>query len=149
MALKQQIQEDIKTAMKAREQAKLGVLRMLSAAIKQKEVDERIELSDSDVISIVEKQIKQRKEAATQFEQGGRADSAQTELAEAELLAMYLPAQLSEQEVVAVIQQVVSEVGASGPADMGKVMGAAKAQLAGKADMSKVSGLVKGVLSSL
>lgn len=149
MTLKQQIQDDIKTAMKAREQAKLGVLRMLSAAIKQKEVDERIELSDSDVISIVEKQIKQRKEAATQFEQGGRVDSAQTELAEAEILSGYLPAQLSEQEVVAVIHQVVSQAGASGPADMGKVMGAVKPALAGKADMSKVSGLVKNVLSGL
>lgn len=149
MSLKQQIQDDIKAAMKAREQAKLSVLRMLSAAIKQKEVDERVEVSDSDVISIVEKQIKQRKEAAVQFEQGGRADSAQAEMAEAEILSVYLPAQLSEQEVKSIIQQVISRLGATGPADMGKVMAAVKPELAGKADMSKVSGLVKVVLSGL
>lgn len=149
MSLKQQIQDDIKAAMKAREQAKLSVLRMLSAAIKQKEVDERVEVSDSDVISIVEKQIKQRKEAAVQFEQGGRADSAQAEVAEAEILSVYLPAQLSEQEVKSIIQQVISRLGVTGPADMGKVMAAVKPELAGKADMSKVSCLVKAVLSGL
>lgn len=148
MSLKQQIQDDIKSAMKAREQAKLGVLRMLSAAIKQKEVDERIDLDDVAILAIVEKQIKQRKEAAVQFEQGGRTESAQTELAEADLLAGYLPAQLSEAEVVGLIAQTVAEIGAAGPGDMGKVMAAVKPKLAGKADMSKVSGLVKAALTS-
>jgi len=149
MSLKAQILEDIKQAMKAREQAKLSTLRMLSAAIKQKEVDERVELDDAAVLSIIEKQIKQRKEAATQFEAGGRADSAQAELAEAAVLAAYLPQQLSENEVIAELQAVVAELGATGPQDMGKVMGAAKTKLAGRADMSKVSGLVKQVLSAL
>jgi len=149
MSLKVQILDDIKQAMKAREQAKLSTLRMLSAAIKQKEVDERIELDDAAVLSIIEKQIKQRKEAATQFEAGGRPDSAESELAEAAVLAAYLPKQLSEDEVIAELKAVVAELGATGPQDMGKVMGAAKSKLAGRADMSKVSGLVKQVLSSL
>ncbi len=135
--------------MKAREQAKLVTLRMLSAAIKQKEVDERVELDDAAVLAIIEKQIKQRKEAAVQFEQGGRPDSAQSELAEAAVLAHYLPQQLSEDEVITELRQVVVEVGATGPQDMGKVMGAAKTRLAGRADMSKVSGWVKQVLNSL
>ncbi len=147
MSLKAQILEDIKQAMKAREQAKLTTLRMLSAAIKQKEVDERIDLDDGAVLAIIEKQIKQRNEAAVQFEQGGRPDSALAEKAEAAVLSAYLPAQLSETEVVAEINAIVSELGASGPQDMGKVMGAVKAKLAGKADMSKVSGLVKAALS--
>lgn len=147
MSLKAQILEDIKLAMKAREQAKLATLRMLSAAIKQKEVDERVELDDGAVLAIIEKQIKQRNEAAIQFEQGGRPESAEAEKAEAVVLASYLPAQLSEAEVVAEIQLIVQAVGATGPQDMGKVMGAVKAKLAGKADMSKVSGLVKAALS--
>ncbi|HEX4917432.1 MAG TPA: GatB/YqeY domain-containing protein [Limnobacter sp.] len=147
MSLKAQILEDIKQAMKAREQAKLATLRMLSAAIKQKEVDERVELDDAAVLAIIEKQIKQRNEAAIQFEQGGRAESALAEKAEAAVLGAYLPAQLSEAEVLDVLQALVQSVGASGPQDMGKVMGAAKAKLAGRADMSKVSGLVKQVLS--
>ncbi|MEK9815889.1 MAG: GatB/YqeY domain-containing protein [Limnobacter sp.] len=141
MSLKAQILEDIKQAMKAREQAKLATLRMLSAAIKQKEVDERVELDDGAVLAIIEKQIKQRNEAAIQFE------SAEAEKAEAAVLASYLPAQLSEAEVVAEIQAIVQAVGATGPQDMGKVMGAVKAKLAGKADMSKVSGLVKAALT--
>lgn len=147
MSLKAQILEDIKLAMKAREQAKLTTLRMLSAAIKQKEVDERVELDDAAVLAIIEKQIKQRNEAAIQFEQGGRQESAEAEKAEAAVLAAYLPAQLSEAEVVAEIQAIVQSVGATGPQDMGKVMAAVKAKLAGKADMSKVSGLVKAALS--
>jgi uncharacterized protein YqeY len=149
VSLKTLILDDIKTAMKAREQAKLVTLRMLSAAIKQKEVDERVELDDAAVLAIIEKQIKQRKEAAVQFEQGGRPDSAQSELAEAAVLAHYLPQQLSEDEVITELRQVVVEVGATGPQDMGKVMGAAKTRLAGRADMSKVSGWVKQVLNSL
>ncbi|HEX4842889.1 MAG TPA: GatB/YqeY domain-containing protein [Limnobacter sp.] len=149
MSLKAQILDDIKQAMKAREQAKLATLRMLSAAIKQKEVDERIELDDAAVLAIIEKQIKQRNEAAIQFEQGGRAESALAEKAEAAVLSAYLPAQLSEAEVLDELRALVTATGASGPQDMGKVMGAAKAKLAGRADMSKVSGLVKQVLSSL
>lgn len=147
MTLKALILDDIKVAMKAREQAKLATLRMLSAAIKQKEVDERVELDDAAVLAIIEKQIKQRKEAAVQFENGGRPDSAQSELAEAAVLALYLPKQLSEEEVMAELRQVVAELGATGPQDMGKVMGAAKTRLAGRADMSKVSGWVKLVLN--
>lgn len=147
MSLKAQVLEDIKQAMKAREQAKLTTLRMLSAAIKQKEVDERVDLDDAAVLAIIEKQIKQRNEAAIQFEQGGRPESAEAEKAEAAVLSAYLPAQLSEAEVVAEIQAIVQAVGATGPQDMGKVMGAVKAKLAGKADMSKVSGLVKAALS--
>jgi uncharacterized protein len=147
VTLKALILDDIKVAMKAREQAKLATLRMLSAAIKQKEVDERVELDDAAVLAIIEKQIKQRKEAAVQFENGGRPDSAQSELAEAAVLALYLPKQLSEEEVMAELRQVVAELGATGPQDMGKVMGAAKTRLAGRADMSKVSGWVKLVLN--
>ncbi len=147
MSLKAHILEDIKQAMKAREQAKLTTLRMLSAAIKQKEVDERVDLDDAAIIAIIEKQIKQRNEAAVQFEQGGRPDSAEAEKAEAAVLSVYLPAQLSEAEVLAEIQAIVQSLGAAGPQDMGKVMAAVKAKLAGKADMSKVSGLVKATLS--
>jgi len=149
MSLKAQILDDIKQAMKAREQAKLATLRMLSAAIKQKEVDERVELDDAAVLSIIEKQIKQRKEAATQFEAGGRPESAQAELAEVQVLSAYLPVQLSQDEVIAELRQIVADIGATGPQDMGKVMGAAKAKLTGRADMSQVSGLVKQVLGSL
>lgn len=149
MSLKAQILEDIKQAMKARESSKLTTLRMLSAAIKQKEVDERVDLDDAAVLSIIEKQIKQRNEAALQFEQGGRPDSAEAEKAEAAVLSAYLPAQLSESEVLDVIRSVVAEVGAAGPQDMGKVMGKIKPLLAGKADMGKVSVLIKQVLSAL
>jgi uncharacterized protein len=149
MSLKAQILEDIKQAMKARESSKLTTLRMLSAAIKQKEVDERVDLDDAAVLAIIEKQIKQRNEAALQFEQGGRPDSAEAEKAEAAVLSAYLPAQLSESEVLDVIRSVVAEVGAAGPQDMGKVMGKIKPLLAGKADMGKVSVLIKQVLSAL
>lgn len=149
MSLKAQILDDIKQAMKARESSKLTTLRMLSAAIKQKEVDERVDLDDAAVLAIIEKQIKQRNEAALQFEQGGRPDSAEAEKAEAAVLSAYLPAQLSESEVLDAIRSVVAEVGAAGPQDMGKVMGKIKPLLAGKADMGKVSVLIKQVLSAL
>ena len=149
MSLKAQILEDIKNAMKAREQVKLATLRMLSAAIKQKEVDERVELGDAAVLAIIEKQIKQRNEAAVQFDQGGRPESAQAERAEAAVLAAYLPAQLSDSDIQAVIAECIAAVGAQGPQDMGKVMGAAKPKLAGQADMGKVSGFIKTALSSL
>ena len=146
MGLKDQLLDDIKQAMKAKEQAKLAVLRLLSAAIKQKEVDSRAEVSDQDILAIIEKQIKQRKEAAAQFQQGGREDSANQELAEAQLLSTYLPEQLSEDEIASEIQRVVASVGATGPQDMGKVMGPIKTALQGRADMSLVSKLVKKAL---
>jgi uncharacterized protein YqeY len=149
MSLKAQILEDIKQAMKARESSKLTTLRMLSAAVKQKEVDERVDLDDAAVLAIIEKQIKQRNEAAVQFEQGGRLDSAEAEKAEAAVLSAYLPAQLTESEILHAIRSVVVELGAAGPQDMGKVMGKVKPLLAGKADMGKVSGLIKQVLSAL
>jgi uncharacterized protein YqeY len=147
MSLKAKVLEDIKLAMKARESAKLATLRMLSAAIKQKEVDGRVDLDDGAILAIIEKQIKQRNESATQFERGGRSDSAEAERAEAAILAGYLPAQLSESEIKAEIQSVLSVIGASGPQDMGKVMAAMKAKLVGRADMSRLSELVKVALS--
>jgi len=147
MSLKQRISEDIKAAMKAREQDRLGVLRMLSAAIKQREVDERIELTDTDVIALVEKQIKLRKEAAVQFEAGGRADSAAAERAEIDVLATYLPQALSADEVSAIIRQAVSQSGAAGPQDMGKVMALVKPQVAGRTDMAALSAQIRQVLA--
>jgi len=147
MSLKQRISEDIKAAMKAREQDRLGVLRMLSAAIKQREVDERIELTDTDVIALVEKQIKLRKEAAVQFEAGGRADSAAAERAEIDVLATYLPQALSADEVSAIIRQAVSQSGAAGPQDMGKVMAVVKPQVAGRTDMAALSAQIRQVLA--
>lgn len=147
MSLKQRISDDVKTAMKARDAERLGVLRMLSAAIKQREVDERIDLTDSDVIAIVEKQIKLRKEAATQFEAGGRADSAATERAEAVILADYLPQALSADEVQAIIRQAIGSTGASGVADMGKVMAVVKSQVAGRTDMAALSAQIRQLLS--
>lgn len=148
MSLKSRISEDIKSAMKAREQHRLGVLRMLSAAIKQREVDERIELADPDVIALVEKQIKLRKEAATQFEAGGRPDSAQSERAEIEVLAAYLPQPLTAEEVESIIRQAVAQTGAAGPQDMGKVMAAVKPQVAGRTDMGALSAKIKQLLSA-
>lgn len=149
MSLKLRISEDIKTAMKAREQHRLGVLRMLSAAIKQREVDERVELVDADVIALVEKQIKLRKEAATQFEAGGRPDSAQAERAEIEVLTAYLPQALTADEVEAIIRQAVAQTGAAGPQDMGKVMAAVKPQVAGRTDMGALSAKIKQLLSAV
>jgi len=148
MSLKLRISDDIKTAMKAREQHRLGVLRMLSAAIKQREVDDRIELSDADVIALVEKQIKLRKEAATQFEAGGRPDSAQAERAEIEVLTAYLPQALTAEEVESIIRQAMTQTGATGPQDMGKVMAAVKPQVAGRTDMGALSAKIKQLLSA-
>jgi len=148
MSLKLRISDDIKSAMKAREQHRLGVLRMLSAAIKQREVDERIDLTDADVVALVEKQIKLRKEAATQFEAGGRPDSAQSERAEIEVLTAYLPQALTAEEVTAIIRQAISQSGAAGPQDMGKVMGLVKPQVAGRTDMAALSAQIKQLLAS-
>ena len=143
MSLKAQIQEDIKAAMKAKDSFRLATLRLLSAAIKQKEVDERVEVDDAAVLAIVEKLIKQRKDSISQFEKGGRQDLADAEKAEVEVLSVYLPAQLSEAEIAAAIDAAIASTGAVGPKDMGKLMGVLKPQLAGKADMGKVSALVK------
>lgn len=146
MSLKTQILEDIKVAMKARESVRLGTLRLLSAAIKQKEVDERVELDDTAVLAILEKLIKQRKDSISQFEKAGRQDLVDAESAEIVVLTAYLPAQLSEAEIAAAIDAAVASTGAAGPKDMGKLMAALKPQLAGKADMGKVSALVKSKL---
>ena len=147
MSLKTQIMDDIKTAMKAKDKDKVGTIRMLTAAIKQVEVDERRELADADVLSIVSKMIKQRKDAAEQFKQADRQDLADKELAEIEILKQYLPAQLSTEEIDAVVKQVIADTGASGMQDVGQVMGAVKAKVAGQADMGEVSQIVKANLT--
>ncbi|HEX2200116.1 MAG TPA: GatB/YqeY domain-containing protein [Burkholderiales bacterium] len=147
MSLKQQISEDMKAAMRARESARLSAIRLILAAIKQKEVDERVELSDADVVGILEKMVKQRRESIAQFEKAARADLADAEKFELGVLTGYLPQQMGEAELHEEIQKAVSESGATGAKDMGKVMALLKARLAGRADMGKVSGLVKARLS--
>lgn len=147
MSLKEQITEDMKAAMRAKEAAKLGTIRLLTAAIKQKEVDERIEVTDTIVLAIIEKMIKQRKDSISQFEAGGRQDLADIEKAEVSVLSAYMPASLSDAEVQAEVSAAVAATGAAGPQDMGKVMGVLKPKLAGRADMTAVSGLVKAALS--
>jgi uncharacterized protein YqeY len=147
MSLKERITEDMKAAMRARETQRLGAIRMLTAAMKQKEVDERIELDDAAVIGIVDKLIKQRKDSVEAFQKAGRQDLADSEAAEITVLQAYLPARLSQEEIAAEVKAIVAEVGAKGPGDMGKVMGAAKARLAGKADMGQVSAAVKAALA--
>ncbi len=147
MTLKDQITEDMKSAMRAKETARLGAIRLLLAAIKQREVDERIVIDDAGVIATVEKMIKQRKDSISQFEKAGRDDLVAIEVGEVTILQSYLPAQLSDAEVEAAVAAAVAATGATGPQDMGKVIGALKAQLAGKADMGKVSGLVKAALA--
>ena len=147
MSLKAQITEDMKTAMRAKDSVRLGTIRLLQAAMKQKEVDERVELDDAAVIAIVDKLIKQRKDSITAFETASRQDLADVEKAEIEVLKVYLPQRMSEAEITAAVQAIVAEVGAAGPGDMGKVMGAVKSQLAGKADMGLVSAAVKAALS--
>ena len=148
MSLKEQITEDMKAAMRAKDMERLGTIRLLTAAMKQKEVDERIELDDAAVIAVIDKMVKQRKDSITAFEQGGRADLAAKEAAELTVLQAYLPARLSAEEVAAEVKAIVAELGAKGPGDMGKVMGAVKARLAGKADMGQVSAAVKAALAS-
>ncbi len=151
MSLKNKVTEDMKDAMRARDTARLGTVRLLLAALKQKEVDERVVLSDADVLAIIDKMLKQRRESIAQFEKAGRKDLADGEKAEIVVLSAYLPQQLSEAEVgqaiAAAIAQVGSELGgATGAKDMGKVMALLKPKLAGRADMGKVSGLVKAKL---
>ena len=147
MSLKAQITEDMKTAMRAKDSARLGTIRLLQAAMKQREVDERIELDDAAIVAIVDKLIKQRKDSIAAFETAARQDLADIEKAELEVLKVYLPERMSEAEITAAVQAIVAEVGATGPADMGKVMGKVKTALAGKADMGLVSAAVKAALS--
>ncbi len=146
--LKLRIQEDMKAAMRAKEADRLGAIRMLLAACKQREVDERIELDDAAVIAIVDKLIKQRKDSITAFQGAGRDDLVAKESAELQVLQAYLPQRLSPEETQAEVRALVAALGAKGPADMGKVMAAAKAQLSGKAEMSLVSAAVKAALSN-
>ncbi|EJP77971.1 TPA: GatB/YqeY domain-containing protein [Stenotrophomonas maltophilia] len=147
MSMKQQLTEDMKAAMKAGEKHKLGVIRLINAAIKQREVDERIELDDTAVIAVLDKMVKQRKDSVSQYEAANREDLAEIERAEIVVIEAYLPAKMGEAEIVAAIQAAVAETGASGPADMGKLMGALKPKLAGQADMGLVSKLVKQLLA--
>ena len=152
MSLKEQITEDMKTAMRAKDAERLGTIRLLLSAMKQKEVDERVELDDVAVVGIVDKLIKQRKDSITAFEQAARQDLADKEKAEMAVLLTYLPERMSNEEVTAAVQAIVAELGEEmgkkvGPADMGKVMGAVKAKLAGKADMGQVSAAVKATLA--
>jgi uncharacterized protein len=147
MSLKEQITEDMKTAMRAKDAARLSTIRMLLAACKQKEVDERVVLSDTDVVAIVDKLIKQRRDAIAQFATAGRTDLVDKETAEVAVLEGYLPQRLDEAEVEAQVRSIVASLGAAGPGDMGKVMAAAKAALAGQAEMSVVSSVVKRVLA--
>jgi hypothetical protein len=143
MPLKARITDDMKAAMRAREAARLSTIRLLLSAIKQKEVDERIELSEADVLAIIDKMIKQRRESIAQFDAGGRPELAAAERAEIAVLQEYMPQQLSDAEVERLIEAAIAAAGASGPAAMGKVMGALKLQLAGRADMTKVAARVK------
>ena len=147
MSLKERITEDMKAAMRAKDSERLGTIRLLTAAMKQKEVDERIELDDVAVIAIVDKMLKQRKDSIEAFEKASRQDLADKEISEVKVLQAYLPARLSAEEVALEVKAIVAELGASGPGDMGKVMGAVKARLAGKADMGAVSAAVKAALA--
>jgi len=147
MSLKVRINDDMKAAMRARETERLGTIRLLLAAIKQREVDDRVTLDDAGITAVIDKMIKQRKDSISQFEAAGRTDLVEKEAAEVTVLTAYMPAQLSDAEIAAEVQAAVAEVGAAGPQDMGKVMGVLKPKLAGRADMTAVSGLVKAALS--
>ena len=147
MSLKDRITEDMKAAMRAKDAARLSTIRLLLAALKQKEVDERVVLGDADVLSIVEKLVKQRRESIAQFEKAGRNDLADKEKAEIAVLMGYLPQQMTDAEVADAVSAAIKEAGAAGPKDMGKVMGLLKSRLAGRTDMGKLSGLVKAKLA--
>jgi len=149
MNLKERITEDMKVAMRARETARLGAIRLLLAAIKQREVDERIILDDAAILAVIDKMIKQRRDSITQYAAGGRQDLVDAEKFEVEVLSAYLPAGLSADEVAAAVVAAISTTGAASPADMGKVMAVLKPQLAGRADMSEVSKLVKTRLAGV
>ena len=147
MSLKQRITDDMKAAMRAKEAERLNPIRMLLAAMKQKEVDERVVLDDVAIVAIVDKLVKQRKDSIAAFESGNRQDLADKEKAEMLVLQAYLPQRMSAEETTAAVQAIVAELGASGPGDMGKVMGVVKTRLAGKADMGQVSAAVKAALA--
>ena len=147
MTLRERVNEDVKAAMKAREAERLGTLRLLTAAMKQREVDERITLDDAGVIAVIEKMLKQRKDSVAQYEQAGRQDLADAEKREMAVLQAYLPQQLADAEVAAIVAEAVSASGAKAPSDMGKVMAIVKPKVAGRADMGKVSALVKARLA--
>ena len=147
MSLKVRINDDMKAAMRARKTERLGTIRLLLAAIKQREVDERIELDDAGVTAVIDKMIKQRKDSISQFETAGRTDLVEKEKGELDVLAAYMPAQMSDDEIAAEVQAAVAQTGAAGPQDMGKVMGVLKPKLAGRADMTAVSAKVKAALS--
>ena len=147
MSIKHRITEDMKAAMKARETERLGAIRLILAAMKQKEVDERIELDDAAILAILDKMVKQRRDSISQFEAANRDDLAAIEKAELAIIQHYLPQALTEAEMSAMVKAALSEVGASGPQDMAKVMAKLKPEMAGRADMGKVSGLVKAALS--
>ncbi|HPX89696.1 MAG TPA: GatB/YqeY domain-containing protein [Methylophilaceae bacterium] len=143
MSLKQKISEDMKDAMRAKDSARLGAIRLLQAAIKQREVDERIELTDADVISAIEKMLKQRRDSIAAYESANRTDLADVEKFEVCVLQTYLPQQLTEEEVSQIVDKVIADTGAQGAKDMGKVVGLVRPLVAGVADMAKVSGLIK------
>ena len=147
MTLKARINDDLKTAMRGGDARRRDALRLLTAALKQREVDERVDLTDADVVAIVEKLIKQRRESMAQFEKGGRQDLVENERYELDLLQAYMPQALSEAEIEAAIAEAIGSVGAKAPSDMGKVMAALKSRVGGRADMGKVSALVKSKLS--
>ena len=147
MSLKERITDDMKAAMRAKDSARLGTIRLLTAAMKQKEVDERVELDDAMVIAIVDRMLKQRKDSIEAFEKAARQDLADKEIAEVKVLQAYLPARLSADEVATEVRAIVAELGAKGPGDMGNVMSAVKTRLAGKADMGQVSAAVKATLA--
>ena len=147
MSLKNQITEDMKNAMRAKETARLGAVRLLLSAMKQREVDERIELTDADIISIIEKMLKQRRDSIAAYESAKRDDLADIEKFEVSVLQTYMPKQMSDAEISAIVDQVIADSGAQGAKDMGKVVGLVKPLVAGMADMGKVSGLIKARLS--
>ena len=147
MSLKQQISEDMKTAMRAKDSVRLGAIRLLLSAIKQREVDERIELSDADVIGVIEKMLKQRRDSIAAYESANRTDLVDIEKFEETVLQTYLPQQLTEDEIKLLLEKVVTETGAAGIKDMSKVMAAIKPLVAGVADMGKISGLIKARLA--
>lgn len=147
MSLKLRITDDMKTAMREKDMPRLSTIRLLTAAMKQREVDERIELTDADIVSIVEKEIKKRRDAAQQYQAANRQDLADKEQQEATVLEAYLPPQLSDAQILSAIDAALADCGATGPAAMGKLMGILKPQLAGQADMSRVSALIKSRLN--
>ena len=148
MSLKERITDEMKAAMRAKDAARLSAIRLLLAAVKQKEIDERVELDDAQIVGVVDKQVKQRRDSIAQYEQAGRHDLAERERAEIDVLSAYLPQQASEAEIAAEIDAAIAATGAAGPQDMGKVMGLLKTKLAGRTDLSAVSGQVRGRLAA-